>query len=487
MKQKSLWWLGLLGILLVLIVPAVLLWPKPQQPADNPWAHLPKHPPHVDHSAIIKGPFKSGEDVTKTCLSCHPNAATDFMHTTHWRWDSVKGYKVPGHDEPVHFGKLHSFNNFCIGTRSNQRVCMKCHTGYFWEEGMSNQQVAEDLKKPEEVDCLVCHADPNLYGRGEYGKPAKGVNLVAAAKSVRNPTRDNCLKCHAFGGGGDNVKHGDISSALYHPSPDLDVHMGRYNMQCTDCHRTSNHQIKGKLINLNPQVAPSEQVQCTDCHSNAPHKDARLNAHVKSVACQTCHVPETAEEVPTKIYWDWSTAGQDRPQNHFHYLKIKGSFVYVKNMIPTYLWFNGNEAERYVEGDPINHNGVTYINKPAGSIDDPTAKIFPFKVNHTLQPYDTVYGYLLAPSTASVPNGFWTKFDWDLAFRIAEPYTGLKYSGHFAFTQTVMYWPQTHMVRPKEQALQCADCHSPNGRLDWQALGYPGDPMKWGGRFDNNP
>ena len=48
-----------------------------------------------------------------------------------------------------------------------------------------------------------------------------------------------------------------------------------------------------------------------------------------------------------------------------------------------------------------------------------------------------------------------------------------------------MYWPTTHMVQPKENALQCNDCHSPEGRLDWQALGYPGDPMEWGGRFDN--
>jgi hypothetical protein len=47
-----------------------------------------------------------------------------------------------------------------------------------------------------------------------------------------------------------------------------------------------------------------------------------------------------------------------------------------------------------------------------------------------------------------------------------------------------MYWPTTHMVQPAENALQCADCHGEGGRLDWQALGYPGDPLEWGGRFD---
>lgn len=486
MKQKPTWVLGLVGILLVIAAPIWALWPRFNKGRDNPWKYLPKHAPHVDHSAIIQGPFESGQDVTKTCLSCHPNVAKDYMHTSHWQWQSEQAFNIPGHDTPVRLGKLFSLNNFCINTEGNQRVCMTCHTGYGWKEGMSSQDVQAMLQQPENIDCLVCHADPNLYGRGPYGEPAKGVDLVAAAKSVRNPTRANCLTCHAYGGGGDNVKHGDISSALYHPDPTLDVHMGKYDFQCTDCHRTENHEIRGKLINLNYTVDPKEQVQCTDCHSSAPHKDDRLNKHVQSVACQTCHVPEVAEKIPTKMFWDWSTAGQDLPQDHFHYLKIKGSFKYEKNLKPTYLWFNGNEAERYVKGDPINPNGVTYINKPAGSIDDPTAKIFPFKIHRTMQPYDKEYGYLLAPLTAGLPNGFWTKFDWDLAFRDAEQFTGLKYSGEFGFTETWMYWPLTHMVKPKEQALQCADCHGPNGRMDWQALGYPGDPMEWGGRFETN-
>ena len=32
------------------------------------------------------------------------------------------------------------------------------------------------------------------------------------------------------------------------------------------------------------------------------------------------------------------------------------------------------------------------------------------------------------------------------------------------------------MVSPKAKALQCIDCHGKNGRLDWKALGYTGDP-----------
>jgi hypothetical protein len=33
------------------------------------------------------------------------------------------------------------------------------------------------------------------------------------------------------------------------------------------------------------------------------------------------------------------------------------------------------------------------------------------------------------------------------------------------------------MVSPKEDALSCLDCHDDNGRMNWKALGYKGDPM----------
>lgn len=36
------------------------------------------------------------------------------------------------------------------------------------------------------------------------------------------------------------------------------------------------------------------------------------------------------------------------------------------------------------------------------------------------------------------------------------------------------------LVSSAEQALNCLDCHGDSGRLDWQQLGYQGDPMKSG-------
>jgi octaheme c-type cytochrome (tetrathionate reductase family) len=476
--QRYVWIAGLIATFAVIAVPLAIFWPRPAAAVDHPWAMVPIHKTHTSHVDIIRGPFETPQDVTRACLECHPESTAEIMVTTHWTWES-QPFDVPWRDEPVTIGKINQINNFCIGAWGNQKTCMSCHIGYGWEEG-----ALYDFNNPNNVDCLACHADTSEYGKGSYGDPAPGIDLLAAARSVRMPTRDNCGKCHFDGGGGNGVKHGDLDESLYFPSENLDVHMGREDFLCTDCHWAEDHAILGRLIADNYQIDPQEQVACSNCHAAAPHEDERINTHLASVACQTCHIPSMALKNPTKTYWDWSTAGQDRPEDHFTYLKIKGAFVYEKNILPTYTWFNGNLSYRYLMGDPVDPAQPTYINKPAGDITDPTAKIFPFKVHIANQPYDTVYNYLLQPITGG-ENGFWTTFDWDSAFQLAERYSGLPYSGSYGFTETHMYWATTHMVQPKEDALQCVACHSAESRLDWQALGYPGDPMTWGGRFKN--
>ncbi len=73
-------------------------------------------------------------------------------------------------------------------------------------------------------------------------------------------------------------------------------------------------------------------------------------------------------------------------------------------------------------------------------------------------------------------------FDWPTALTIGAEANGIPFSGEYGFAPTDMYWVQSHMVVPAENALSCTSCHGENGRLDWQALGYPGDPLTWGGR-----
>ena len=476
-KYLPTWLIGLGITLAVIVVPILFFLPKAEAQRDAPLAQVEPTPIHTSHADIVKGPFNTPQEVTRECLTCHADAAAQVMKTSHWTWES-KPFEVPWRDEPVTIGKINQINNFCIGAQGNQKKCMSCHIGYGWQEN-----AAYDFANQENVDCLACHADMGLYGKGDYGDPAEGVDLAAAAKSVRMPKRENCGKCHFDGGGGNGVKHGDLDESLIFPSENLDVHMGKQDFQCITCHTAKEHQILGRMVADNFTVDPQEQVACTNCHSQTLHDDERINLHVATVACQTCHIPAMAVKDPTKTFWDWSTSGQDLPEDHYTYLKIKGSFIYQKNFKPTYLWFNGNLAYRYLLGDRIDPSKPTYIDQPAGDIQDPNARIFPFKLHVAKQPYDTVNKTLLQPITAG-ENGYWTNFDWDNAFRLAEPITGLAYSGQYGFAETWMYWPTTHLVQPKENALQCNDCHSPESRLDWQALGYPGDPMEWGGRFD---
>ncbi len=164
------------------------------------------------------------------------------------------------------------------------------------------------------------------------------------------------------------------------------------------------------------------------------------------------------------------------------YLKIKGRFLYEKNITPEYFWFDGS-ATHYVLGDTFDPGDVLMITEPKGDITNPNAKIWPFKIHTATQVYDAEYNHLLQPKTYG-EGGYWTEFDWDQAVRLGSEATGLPYSGHYDFINTAMFWPLTHMVSPTENTLQCADCHTTEGkaRMDWQALGYDGDPMTSGGR-----
>lgn len=468
------WLFGLLGTGFIIIGTIVLLVTPNYVTVDDPWEHVPVRNPATDHSDLINEAFETGQEVTQACLACHEDSAHQVMDTTHWTWQAPP-VEVEWRDELVSVGKANTLNNFCIGVQSNISGCSRCHAGYGWTD-----ETFFETATTENVDCLVCHDQSGQYVKGGGGLPVEGVDLLAAAQSVSTPDRENCGGCHFNGGGGNGVKHGDLDETLYFPSENLDVHMGRNDFLCIDCHQTNDHEISGRSISVS--VDNANQIACTDCHETSlVHDDDRITNHLSSVACQTCHVPEGALRDATKMNWDWSTAGDpDREENAHEYLMIKGDFVYENNFQPEYYWYNGT-AERYLLGDELDMDGVTDMNPPLGDIFDPTALIFPFKVHTARQPYDVIYNILLQPNTVG-PEGYWTTFDWDSALRRGSEVAGLPYSGEYGFAETTMHWPLTHMVQPAEQALQCTDCHSDNGRMDWEALGYNGDPMTWGGR-----
>lgn len=442
----------------------------------DPWEGVPARPPPVDHGPLITAELTTGPEVTEACAACHPDAAREVMATSHWTWKEHA--QLPGREEPMAIGKANLLNNFCIGVEPNLPYCTNCHAGYGWKDD------SFDFDDETRVDCLVCHDRSGTYAKkpGGAGLPADGVDLTASARSVGRPTRANCGMCHFDGGGGDAVKHGDLDRTLVHPTPRIDVHMGKHDLLCVDCHKAPAHQIQGRSMSVS--VTDDRRVYCTDCHAATPHENQRLDDHTEAIACTTCHIPLMAVETPTKMTWDWSTAGRDdMPEDVHNYLKRKGSFTYDKAIPPEYRWYNGL-AKRHVYGDQVVRDGVTRMNAPLGDISDPTAKIWPFKIHRGKQPYDAENGYFIAPKTAG-PEGFWSHFDWNRALADGAEAMGLEYSGKYAFAETEMYWPLAHMVSPNADALRCRDCHGPGGRMNWEALGYGGDPAERGSRRAN--
>jgi len=472
MKDSRNGWIA--GLIFILILVSVPVWFFTRAEAttdyrdiDRPWDSMPRRAAHVDHKDLFEGPFETGQQVTAACLNCHEDAGEQVIHTAHWRWQS-EPVAMEGREEPVSVGKKNAINNFCIGIQGNWASCTACHAGYGWEDENF------DFENTANVDCLACHDNTGSYMKGKKGLPLEGVDLLSAAQSVALPTRENCGGCHFRGGGGNAVKHGDLDESLYYPSADIDVHMGRYDFQCVDCHQTKDHVIGGRSISVS--VDNENQIACLDCHEPKLHADARINAHTDTLACQTCHIPQVAVKQATKTHWDWASAGQEgREEDTHEYMKIKGSFVYQKNLEPEYYWFNGL-AGRYLLGDPLEPDGPTALNAPRGDIRDPGARIWPFKVHRATQPYDTRLNHLLQPVTSG-EGGFWKEYDWDQALRLGSEITGVPFSGDYGFAETTMYWPQTHMVAPKTEALQCGACHGAGGRMDWHALGYKKDPL----------
>lgn len=120
------------------------------------------------------------------------------------------------------------------------------------------------------IDCLVCHDRTGTYKKTPTaaGMPDPDVDLVAVAKSVGRTSRKTCGDCHFNGGGGEAVKHADLSRQLLHPDRNCDVHMGGFDFQCSECHLTRNHKIAGRSSSV-PVVEGS--MSCTNCHSDTPH------------------------------------------------------------------------------------------------------------------------------------------------------------------------------------------------------------------------
>lgn len=430
--------------------------------------------PVVDHSKfeVLQGTFEDAHKVTEACLTCHNERHKEIMKTSHWQWSRDEFIEGKG---VVPLGKKNILNNFCIGISGSEGTCTRCHIGYGWKDK------SFDFNEPTNIDCLVCHDNTGTYKKekGAAGYPAREVNLNYVAMNVGSPGRGNCGVCHFWGGGGNNVKHGDLDEAMMDCSREIDVHMTTEgeDMSCIECHVTENHQMLGKVYALSSEN--KNRATCEQCHTSAPHDKDILNEHNCRVACQTCHIPYYAKANATKMIWDWSTSGEldedghpkheaDCDGNH-KYLSIKGTFIWDDNVIPEYYWFNGIANHQLlsdkIDTIPVQMNSLDgkYLDKGLCQKTSLPSKIWPVKVHRGRQIYDTVNKTLIQPKLWDKEPGngaYWTDFDWDKASEMGMAYVGEEYSGAYDFVETEMYWPLNHQVAPAEQSLRCIDCHS---------------------------
>lgn len=482
------------------------------QEVDGPVG--PKTPQDHSHFKPLQGPFTSPEQVTQACLSCHTQAAREVMSTIHWTWKAWN----PKTGQMV--GKNEVYNTFCVSPVSNEQFCTVCHAGYGSTD--PNKFIPFSQRTEDHVDCLVCHDKTQTYRKIPFigGNPAMekiavrpGCNevygtdkpyvmptdLAKVAKSVAAPTRYTCGICHFYGGGGDGVKHGDLDSSLNDPPRALDVHMDAkgLNFSCQKCHQSSDHRISGEhyAITADPESDAymrggqhnGNAATCQSCHRQEPHKGdgitsalvaATLNMHTRDIACETCHIPEFARGgLPTKMDWNYATAGKLAPNGSplvildkrgwNTYWGVKGSFQWAENVVPEYSWFNGTERWMHV-GDKIrpDQKGVVKVNEIFGDPADGKSKIWPFKIARNNQPYDSETGILAVFHSFGFDEDSYTmSYDWNKAIAAGMKAAHLPYSGHYGFVKTEMYWPIAHMVAPKAQALDCAQCHADNARL----------------------
>jgi octaheme c-type cytochrome (tetrathionate reductase family) len=454
----------------------------------------------TDHTELLKGkgPFAKGSDVTKVCIECHDKEASDFIKSSHWKMKGLPNHVKGMEKSTKEYGKDNMTNAFCTTVSGGENglareFCFKCHAGYGWTRNDNF-----DPNDKSRIDCLVCHAQKGNYLRAKVGAEvdtqamAKGtMNLDLAAQSVGMPTRKTCGTCHFNAGGGDAVKAAGLDSGFEKPARGLDVHMGTkesggLDFACHTCHVAKDHRIAGASSMMAHYEA---RVHCEDCHSGdkAPHKKSKngaiLNSHLSAVACQTCHIPAFARGLATKMSWKWSDVGKDiTPEEQFDrdtFDKKKGTFTYAKDVMPVYAWYNGF-VERYMLGDKIKDpTRPVIMTRPVGSIADRKAKIYPYKYFTGTQPMDATYRYL---SAFQQYGSLWVDYNWEKALQGGAKGSGLPYSGSYRFVKTVSFISVTHEVAPREQAVQCGECHMGGKRLDWKALGYRGDPMKVGGR-----
>lgn len=438
-------------------------------------------------------------DYPTACLGCHQNGSAgdqygDAFNSVHYQWEGTTPDMVNG---PSLQGKIsNAMNTYCINILGNWKVCGKCHAGRGVKPGEGDTEA--------NVDCLMCHNEAYAAKRTRLPDssmgPAVDPTVVPAVPETdpailnsfvtnpQPPTKMNCLKCHAFGGGGNGVKRGDLANELVtNTSASYDVHMDNSgaNLQCIACHPFNGmHKVSGKGSDLRPTDYESE-VSCStaDCHPGmdvagghtANGRPSQGDTHVTRVSCQACHVPVFGKS-PTETHRIWRTHHDGSDAETCTDCPGHPDRVDESNLTPAMKPWN-RLSDNYLLGDVAVLNpdtGNTYqTSMPKGlfgaDVDLAEAdfgKLYPFKYKTSEAPMSDD-GLIIAVDTLEYLKG-----SGNIYTAIDKGITNMKNAGVMAssdaFTQTTgwvttdTYQLITHGVEPASN-VECANCH---GDLD---------------------
>lgn len=425
--------------------------------------------PVEDHDCLTAADYPSA------CLGCHNGGTAgdqygDAFDSVHYKWTGT-GSDMTNQPGTIQGKMTNAMNTYCINIIGNWGVCGTCHAGRGVKPGSG-----DDVSN---VDCLMCHNEEYALARTRLGDGSMGpLAPTDTMYQPAAPTRTNCLKCHAFGGGGNGVKRGDIANELItNTDPDYDVHMNNSgaNLQCVDCHSFNGmHKVSGKGSDLRPTDFESE-VSCESCHANDgnggwSHAIAGVRGepdrHLDKVSCQACHIP-TYGKSHTETHRMWTVHIDGTPANCTPGDPCPGHPYHDSNtepLVPAYKFWN-RMSDNYLMGDVAQINpdtGNTYqTSMPQGTTGEFDGKLYPFKYKTSEAPISTD-GKIIAVDTWE-----YLKVSGDITTSINQGVANMRAAGmtvgdfdHWGTSDT--YQLITHGVTQASTIAGCAQCHG-----DW--------------------
>ena len=409
--------------------------------------------------------------------------------------------------------------------------CLICHAAAY---DMNRKQVVRDpdgrlrwgqdrslraalsVTAPSAEACLRCHQ--HNFGGDIYRDPA-GPQFT---QSLDNPGRERPRVAHP------GSKRGTPFT------PTWDVHAAA-GLSCLDCHATRGHLIaKGThTTTMMANDLPDVAVDCRGCHDDPPHAadtdhGRALNRHLVRIACQTCHIPSLQPDNATRRDFG-TTVFEEGPGIHVYDDQLKET---APGRGIAYVWWNGdatflgnpigdnpNGAGRYRFYDAANRwpefadfdyaAWYEQVMRPIAQAGRPSQlyamkrfngrqhidlqNIGPFGgmfVPYNLPTYyrtgdpDAAARAEMDKSMMGMMYGWMFKFyllDRFMSYMAIDGWNTAAYEDVRAGRRVEPRWIPTdamleisHGIR-RVGALDCRDCHGPDGVLDWDDLGYTAD------------